>query len=116
MNGDDERDHAEEAANRRAIIADRYEDTADLAAEDRLCPDCAVKVGEFHKDGCDVARCLYTGRQRLSCETQSCGSDVWTGQWPGEHEAQLYGVTLNDLHRPNGRFRWAREIRAWVPK
>jgi hypothetical protein len=53
------------------------------------CPDRAVVVGEPHVDdeydgGCDVARCLETGRQRLMCDLDhDCGRDIWTGWWPG---------------------------------
>lgn len=53
------------------------------------CPDCDVTVGQAHvgdeiDGGCDVARCLVTGLQRLMCEAdhgadQDCGRDVWTG-------------------------------------
>jgi len=52
----------------------------------RSCPDCAVKVGEKHVNGCDVARCLKTKRQRLGCDCEECGEDVWTGLWPGIQE------------------------------
>lgn len=31
------------------------------------CHDCAAEVGTPHEDGCDVARCLWTGMQRLQC-------------------------------------------------
>lgn len=116
MNHDDERDHEEEAANRRHMRDEHHSESQELPAAERPCPDCAVMPGAFHTDGCDVARCLYSGRQRISCETQSCGSDVWTGEWPGEHEAELYRVDLNELLRPGGRFRWAREVRRWVPR
>lgn len=34
---------------------------------DRPCNDCGAKIGEPHGDGCDVARCLWTGGQRLQC-------------------------------------------------
>jgi hypothetical protein len=63
-----------------------------LDFQDR-CPDCDVAVGEAHVNdeadgGCDVARCLVTGPQRLTCEADhaadhDCGRDVWTGGWPG---------------------------------
>jgi hypothetical protein len=81
------------------------------------CHDCGANPGEPHADGCDVARCLVTGRQRLSCSTiifppgadpdralpagdfefgdahpgEDCGHDVWTGQWPGDAECREYG-------------------------
>lgn len=47
------------------------------------CPDCSVTTGTAHVLECDVARCLVTGYQRLSCEDEhDCGSDVWSGVWP----------------------------------
>ena len=52
----------------------------------RKCPDCAVKVGQVHEDGCDVARCLDCGGQLLSCDCNSGASDTWTGMWPGIKE------------------------------
>lgn len=56
------------------------------------CPDCAVPVGRLHQDGCDVARCAYTGYQRLACSHsgQQCNT-AWTGNWPGERECLEYG-------------------------
>ena len=41
--------------------------SVDARDERRPCPDCAVPVDTPHQDGCDVARCLDTGIQRLSC-------------------------------------------------
>lgn len=62
------------------------------------CPDCQVGVGVEHSDGCDVARCLDDGGQRLACgvfrETQHagcCGSDTWSGYWPGVLECEEFG-------------------------
>lgn len=61
-------------------------------AEPRRCGDCAVLPGEPHHDGCDVARCLRTGGQRLACgEDHDCGNQVWTGAWPGDAECSIYG-------------------------
>jgi hypothetical protein len=58
----------------------------------RACGDCGAKPGQPHTDGCDVARCLQTGLQRLSCgEDHDCGHEVWTGRWPGEAECQEFG-------------------------
>ena len=47
------------------------------------CHDCDAKVGEEHKDGCDVARCDICGGQALSCGCTEENHDVWTGYWPG---------------------------------
>jgi hypothetical protein len=81
-----------------------------MTIPDRACPDCAVSVGTAHEDGCDVARCLATGRQRLMCDgfpgvalndaragepvsiqLHDCGREIWTGRWPGEVECEEYG-------------------------
>jgi UDP-N-acetylmuramyl tripeptide synthase len=51
-----------------------------------LCPDCGVKAGTPHEDGCDVARCLNCGGQALSCDCKIVTPDVWTGLWPGIKE------------------------------
>jgi hypothetical protein len=56
------------------------------------CHDCAAKPGEPHSDGCDTARCLVSGIQRLQCdEPHDCGHDVWTGEWPGTTECREFG-------------------------
>ena len=68
------------------------------------CPDCGAVVDEPHKDGCDVARCLFTGMQRLMCDGMhcrqgppgcstpvTCGQDIWSGTWPGEMECAEFG-------------------------
>lgn len=66
------------------------------------CQDCGAIPGEPHGDGCDTARCLFTGGQRLVCgslgflgiETPAhddCGDDVWTGRWPGTDECAEFG-------------------------
>lgn len=61
------------------------------------CPDCGVHPWTAHEGGCDVARCLQTGRQRLGCRNfgnpaaDDCGTDVWTGEWPGEAECREFG-------------------------
>lgn len=56
------------------------------ATKDKKCHDCAVKPGQKHSEGCDVARCHSCGGQRLSCDCENPGEDVWTGIWPGIKE------------------------------
>jgi hypothetical protein len=33
------------------------------------CRDCGVEPGNPHLNGCDTARCLWTGGQRLQCDS-----------------------------------------------
>ena len=79
------------------------------------CPDCAAAVGQPHKDGCDVARCLQTGEQRLQCGSDDfpddehpgldCGEDTWTGEWPGTAECREYGWWIRwDAPPPGERY------------
>jgi hypothetical protein len=98
-----------------------------LDFQDR-CPDCDVPVGQAHvydevDGGCDLARCLMTGLQRLMCEAdhgdgQDCGQDVWTGWWPGLPECERLGWMLApglpDLNRLYTEATWDPERRAWV--
>lgn len=64
------------------------------------CPDCGVDPGHAHQPGCDIARCMRTGRQRIQCKDCDhcatcacvpCDPDIWTGQWPGTAECVEYG-------------------------
>lgn len=79
------------------------------------CPDCSVAVGEPHRDGCDVARCLDTGQQRLSCDDgmdddfepidngdHDCGQDVWTGDYPGRADCERLGIMVRYLDEATG--------------
>lgn len=76
---------------------------ADL--RDERCPDCSVHPGEEHDDGCDVARCLFSGTQRLSCRgVHLHGRDVWSGRWPGEAECEEFGWWAYFV--PNGNPSW----------
>ncbi|MFI5799104.1 hypothetical protein [Streptomyces sp. NPDC051677] len=68
------------------------------------CPDCAVSPGNFHLDGCDVARCAITGFQRLGCPHYGTACNTpWTGRWPGEDECLEYGFVI-DLGPGNESF------------
>lgn len=71
-----------------------------MSSQNPCCPDCGAAVEQPHADGCAVARCLHTGGRRLACASHhradlepdhGCGRDVWTGQWPGEAEAEEFG-------------------------
>jgi hypothetical protein len=98
------------------------------------CWDCGVAVGEPCLDGCDVARCMATGFQRLSCDQQhpgDCGWYVFEGTWPGEPEAfelgwllpgaaEHTGRPLGDLNRvyaaaQRGELRWDPARQRFIP-
>lgn len=59
-----------------------------------ICSDCGVAPGKPHVDGCDVARCLACGGQRLSCDCSGDkgGGDIWDGMWPGTRECYELGL------------------------
>ncbi|HEU5304387.1 MAG TPA: hypothetical protein VFU40_07065 [Gemmatimonadales bacterium] len=78
------------------------------------CLDCAVLPGDPHDPDCDVARCLQTGHQRLTCQAEhDCGQDKWTGTWPGLVEARRYGVDFNTL-TGSGHYVWDQTTRRWT--
>jgi len=59
----------------------------------RKCHDCGVSPGNQHLTGCDVARYLSCGGQRLVCDCDDSGDgDIWTGLWPGYIECYEYGL------------------------
>jgi hypothetical protein len=69
----DNTDNTENAVHRKGFRVLDFEQT---------CPDCGVAVGEAHiydevdGGGCDVARCLVTGLQRIGCDAaHDCGCD-----------------------------------------
>jgi hypothetical protein len=105
--------------------------------QENRCPDCWVLPGEAHTNGCDVARCLKSGRQRIGCDSfgldnADCGEDVWTGEWPGLAECREYGLwakllpgrgwvicgssdsgATEDLNTLVSKGTWNRELRKW---
>jgi hypothetical protein len=62
------------------------------------CPGCAVKLSEFHSNGCDVQRCGMSGLQMHTCgifdekPNHECVFTVWDGYWPGIKECFEYGL------------------------
>ncbi len=77
---------------------------SDTATNEPACPDCQVGVGARHEVGCDVARCLACGGQRLGCACSGRGRDVWTGEWPGKMECRDFGWYA--YFAPNGSPSW----------
>jgi hypothetical protein len=66
-----------------------------------VCPECDAQPGEYHNDGCDVARCANCGGQFIFCPCESPeNSCPWTGQWPGEAECDEFGWFA--IRDPNG--------------
>ncbi|EWC64551.1 hypothetical protein UO65_0158 [Actinokineospora spheciospongiae] len=91
---------------------------SDPHASRSWCPDCAVPVGRPHIDRCDVARCLRTGLQRLDCEAaHDCGTDTWTGRWPGEADCErlgwMIGPDFPDLNRLYTQATWNPTTHHW---
>ncbi|SDN16336.1 hypothetical protein SAMN04488074_13725 [Lentzea albidocapillata subsp. violacea] len=83
------------------------------------CPDCAVSIDEEHVDGCDVARCIVTGLQQLSClHDHDCGIDVWTGRWPGDADCERLGLMIGpglpDVCRLYLEATWDPASRQWI--
>ena len=37
-------------------------------SDEKRCHDCGVKIGEFHKLGCDMEECPFCHHQLISCD------------------------------------------------
>jgi len=87
--------HEPDTANIQRII--------DECHWNRPCTDCGAELMHAHEEGCDVARCTWTGMQRIGCgETHNHGADIWDGVWPGTSAAVEYGwysYFANGWHR-----------------
>lgn len=47
----------------------RYGDeTEDIGAENRPCPDCGVIKGQLHVRGCDIEECPVCKKQAIACD------------------------------------------------
>lgn len=95
------------------------------------CPDCGVHVGFAHDLGCDIARCLRTGYQRIGCDhfavegwVDHCGMQVFDGYWPGERDAidlglvftYANGMKIGDLNRLHLEAEWDPATQHWKLK
>lgn len=82
----------------------------------RNCPDCGVKPGEPHEDGCDVERCTVCKGQRLQCVYEDDEGEIvdehpdhdpqkaaWTGEWPGVAECRELGFFCVENPPEKGR-------------
>ena len=49
------------------------------ANKNNRCHDCDVLPGEVHHEGCDVERCPFTGKQRITCDCTRCAGKLG---WP----------------------------------
>ena len=88
------------------------------------CPDCGAAVGQTHYEGCDVERCGWTGRQRLSCTGRAhpgaaCRPTAWDGYWPGTRDCERLGFwtaggapDLNRLYG-SGEAAWDAGTQEW---
>lgn len=60
----------------------RQELWAEENATSGKCPACLTEIGQHHKDGCDVARCMKCCGQFISCDCKKPKPDTWDGLWP----------------------------------
>lgn len=132
----------EQIKNARAGVwpdPDETKRIVDDCYSDRPCPDCGIECNQAHDEGCDVARCLWTGGQRLQCEHwdpgHDCGQDLWDGVWGATAECVEFGWycyfvpnlgfvpcrpdhpgATPDLNRIVVQCDWDREQQRWVKR
>lgn len=71
------------------------------------CPDCGVKPGEPHIDGCDIETCTHCGVQRIQCNSKKHNkhearwgtfdnmlSDFWIENYCGKIPGREYSHCL----------------------
>jgi hypothetical protein len=67
-----------------------------------VCPGCGVEPGFTHREACEVERCSNCAllRSMCSCTNHEPKLSFWTGYFPGDEAARLFGVdhsALNEL-------------------
>lgn len=76
------------------------------------CGDCGVAPGTAHEVGCDVARCLWTGGQRIQCDggltAECCRALVEAGKADLAEELEQY-LGLEDSDHDCGGDIWTGE-------
>ena len=92
----------------------------------RDCRDCGVSVGQPHDIGCDVARCLWSGGQRIGCDhglLAECCTELGKAGRVDLADELAYHYSLDDPEHDCGLDIWtgeypgvsdAREMDIWV--
>lgn len=93
---------------------------------DRSCNDCGAAVGTPHEVGCDVARCMWTGGQRIQCDSGLAAECCKVMKGAGRSDLAVdlaYHLSLDDPEHDCGRDIWtgewpgdsdAREMDIWT--
>ncbi len=66
-----------------------------MTADQERCPGCNAQPRDYHKTGCDIAQCPYSGGQLISCDCRRRppldDRMPWSGIWPGVAECKEFG-------------------------
>jgi hypothetical protein len=76
------------------------------------CGDCGAEIGEPHASGCDVARCLWTGLQRIQCDkglAAACCKVLRSADAPDLADDLAYHLDLDDPDHDCGEDIWTGE-------